>query len=96
MSILAEQIRKKHEVSKEFLQTGFEVASEIGELFSEVENLVGAENFETWLKENKLKVTLEGAQKYMKLSRGEKISLTLEVHREQNQENNQENELETA
>jgi hypothetical protein len=92
MSIIAEQIRKKLEVSKEFLQQGFEVASEVGELFTEVENLVGAENFETWLKENKLSVFPEGAQKYMKLSRGEKISLTIELYREQNQEVNQEQE----
>ena len=96
MSILAEQIRKKHELSKEFLQQGFEVASEAGELLNEVELLVGAENLETWLKENKLEFSVFEARKHMKLFRGEKISLTIELHREQNQENEQENELETA
>jgi hypothetical protein len=96
MSILAEQIRKKLEVSREFLQQGFQVASEVGELLNEVEFLVEPENFETWLKENKLEVSLFGAQKYMKLFKGEKISLTIELHREQNQENEQENELETV
>lgn len=92
MSILAEQIRKKLEVSRELLQQGFEVASEAGELFSEVELLVGAENLEAWLKENKLKVFPEEAKKYMKLFRGEKISLTIKLYREQKQEVNQEQE----
>jgi AAA+ ATPase superfamily predicted ATPase len=86
MSILAEQIRKKHEVSKEFLQQGFQVASGVGELLNEVELLVEPENLETWLTENKLEFSFEEAQKYMKLFRGEKVRVTIAVYKEQNQE----------
>ena len=86
MSILAEQINKKHKLSKELLQEGFSYASQAGELLLEVQNLVGAENFETWISENCSEIEPFEAKKYMKLSSGEKVSVTIEVHREKNQE----------
>ena len=83
MSILAEQVNQKHELSKEFLQEGFSYASKAGELLLEVQNLVGAENFETWLSENCSAIQPFEAKKYMKLSSGKKVTVTIEVLREQ-------------
>jgi len=83
MSILAEQINKKHKLSKELLQEGFSYASQAGELLLEVQNLVGAENFETWISENCSEIEPFEAKKYMKLSSGKKVSVTIELYREQ-------------
>jgi len=86
MSILAEQINQEHELSKKLLQEGFEYASQAGELLLEVQNLVGAENLETWLNENCSEVQLFEAKKYMSLFLGEKVSVSIELQKVQTEE----------
>jgi len=77
MSVLAKEIRKHTETSREFLQVGFKHSFKAGELLAEVESMVGAENLESWLSENNLTFEAGEVEQFLKLFRGESIKLSV-------------------
>lgn len=74
MSVLAEKINRFNEVSKEFIQAGFVNALKAGELLEEVFELVGAEGFSEWLKEN-TEIPEYTAKGYIDLFKGKRIKV---------------------
>jgi len=88
MSIIAEEIRKYHNLTSDYVQAGFEYALKTGELLAEVEEMVGAENLETWLKKNKVEVKSNKVKRLLSFYRNG--ALTLSAYTEKAEEVNQE------
>jgi len=75
MSVLAKEIKKEYELSKEYIEAGFQHLLKAGELLAEVEELAGAEEVENWLNENCSEVDIGQAIRSLNLFKGEKIQL---------------------
>jgi len=83
MSVLAKEITRLNELSENYIQEGFSIASQVGELLKEAEELAGTEKFPEWLKEN-CSITESRARGYIRLFSGKTIKL--EIFRENKKE----------
>jgi len=76
MSVLAKELRKEFKLAQDYIQAGFEHAFLAGELLAEVEQLAGAEELSTWLKNNCSEIEAGEAKQFLRLFNGEKIKVT--------------------
>jgi len=76
MSVLAKELRKEFQLAQDYIQAGFEHAFLAGELLAEVEQLAGAEELSTWLKNNCSEIEAGEAKQFLRLFNGEKIKVT--------------------
>jgi len=76
MSVLAKELRREFQLAQDYIQAGFEHAFLAGELLAEVEQLAGAEELSTWLKNNCSEIEAGEAKQFLRLFNGEKIKVT--------------------
>jgi len=89
MSVLAKEILTEYELARMHIEAGFEHLLKAGEFLAEVEKLAGAEQVESWLKENCSEIDTVQAAQGLKLFKGG--SVTVEAQRKPEEKEVQEN-----
>ena len=78
---LLEEIKREHELSEQLLKEAFLHSEKVGELVIQLKEQLSPEEFEQWLQWNGVLERGE-AEKCIKLSRGEKVKITLSLREE--------------